>query len=62
MDIRPRQFSVVGKLNINEQEESMLSFIWGGKSYGRAKPLLGIFTTNGVEGQNNSFKWKDIQQ
>jgi Ulp1 protease family, C-terminal catalytic domain/MULE transposase domain len=55
MDLHPRQYSVVGNLNITDEEEGMISFIWGLKSYGEKKPLWGIRTTNGVEGENNAL-------
>jgi hypothetical protein len=39
----------------------MMSFIWGQKSYGKATPLFGIRTTNGVEGENNAFLYIDLR-
>jgi hypothetical protein len=41
MNLHPCQYSVIGNLNITDTEEIMLSFIWGSKSYGMAKPLFG---------------------
>jgi hypothetical protein len=52
MDLHPRRYSVVGNLNITDEEEGMMS---GLKSYGEKKPLWGIRTTNGVEGENNAL-------
>jgi hypothetical protein len=61
MNLHPRQFSLVGNLNISESEEGMMEFIWGMNSYGKALPLFGIRTTNGVEGENNALVENDIR-
>jgi hypothetical protein len=55
MVLHPCHYSVVGNLNITDEEESMMTFIWGKKSFGENKPLWGLCTTNGVEGENNSL-------
>jgi hypothetical protein len=39
----------------------MIEFIWGTNSYGKAKPLFGIRTTNGVEGENNALLQNDFR-
>jgi hypothetical protein len=67
MTLHPRQFSLVGNLNITEDEERMMDFIWGSHSYGKPKPLFGIQTTNDVEGGNsallyNKFRTQTVYQ
>jgi hypothetical protein len=52
---------VVGNLNVAYKEERMMSFIWGPNSYGDAKPMFEIRTTNGVEGENNALLHNDLQ-
>jgi hypothetical protein len=55
MVLHPRQYSVVGNRNITDEEENMMTFIWGFNSYGDMKPFFGIRTTNGVEDENNAL-------
>jgi hypothetical protein len=54
MDIHPTQWSVMGNLNLSTEEKQMIKFIWGFNSHGSKKPLFGVKTSNGVEGENNS--------
>jgi hypothetical protein len=49
LSIHPTQYSIVGNLNISDEELNMLNFIWGYESFGDPKPLFGVRTTNGVE-------------
>jgi hypothetical protein len=60
MSIHPRQYVVVGNLNISDDETEMLNFIWGNNEY-QPKPLFGIRTTNGTEGENNALLRNDFR-
>jgi hypothetical protein len=59
MSIHPRQNVVVRNLNISDNETEMVNFIWGNNEY-QPKPLFGIRTTNGIEGENNALFHNDF--
>ena len=61
MSLHPRQFAVVGNMALSEEEEHIMTFIWGSVTYGDAKPLFGNRTTNGVEGENNAFLYNNLR-
>jgi hypothetical protein len=48
-------------LNVSDDELQMLSLIWGDDCLGAAKPLFGIRTTNGIEGENNAMLYNDMR-
>jgi hypothetical protein len=58
--INPIFFSIVGNLNISEVEIDLMNFVWGNDSSGDRKPLFGINSTNGIEGENNAYLHNNI--
>jgi hypothetical protein len=61
MVLHPRQYSVLGNLNIKNDEENMLGFIWGNYSFGNLRPLFGLRTTNVVEGENYAILLNNLR-
>ena len=58
MKLHPTQFSVAGNVELTEEDQAILRFIWGPcglNGYGERKALFGHRTTNGVEGENNGL-------
>jgi hypothetical protein len=43
-----------------EDEIALMTFIWGNDSSGDQKPLFGINSTNGIEGENNAYLHNNI--
>jgi hypothetical protein len=56
----PWKFSVVGNLNITEDEEQCIDFVWGNDKFSSAKQLYGINTTNCVQGECNAYIHSNI--
>jgi hypothetical protein len=46
--INPKNFSIVGNLNISEDEIALMNFVWGKVSSGDQKLLFGTNSTNGI--------------
>jgi hypothetical protein len=59
--ISPTNFSVVGNLNILDEELQLVNFIWGTAAVGDPMPMFGVNSTIGIDGENNAYLHNNIQ-
>jgi hypothetical protein len=59
--IHPKIFSIVGNINISDEEMVLMDFVLSYNSSGDQKSLFGINSTNGTEVENNAYLHNNIR-
>jgi hypothetical protein len=62
MQLHPSQWSVWGYLEVTDEDDRIMKFIWQDiPTYGEKTSLFGTRSTNGVEGEMNALNHQEIR-